>query len=409
METHAPVETIPGSVNWYGFAASIPGSGHIRYGIPCQDASLTITTPRPSLIVCDGRGSAKLSHLGALGAVAAFKRQIAIMEPFLARILDREEASLEQWDKFCRILYRTLRQVQIDLGIEHTLEPKEFDFTVALAVVGKAHIGCFQVGDGSIVLRQNGECRTAFLPEKGEFANQTHFLRLGGENRQAFQQALFPVADNTGIAVTSDGPEHMMFSLADMTPGKVFDCFFDDLAKGDLTWQDLMDYLTGREWNDDPRGADDRSVALLVPSAVIPENQANVCESDTTQPDVPSAMEPVKDDLHEQERVSLPRHVDSSSRSRRNMIAVSALVFLLAAVAISGLGYGWYQHSRLRGGEHIIQSQQIVIREHEKKITTLEHETAKLTRELRRIASENKSLREQLEDTEVDDSSHDVE
>ena len=251
------------NTRWTGFAASIPGGGHIRHGIPCQDASAVMTSPRPAVIVCDGRGSAKLSHFGAQGAVDAFRFQISILEPFLVGILDDEEEKQEQWIKFCRIIYRTLMQVKYDLAEKHNEEEKEFDCTVAFAIAGKKHIGCFQVGDGSIVLRQNGVCKTVFLPEKGEFANQTHFLRPGGEEQMKFQYALFDAEVNSGIAITSDGPEHLMFRLADMMPGKIFDMFLDDLCKEELCKQDLMDYLTRREWADDPRGSDDRSLALL--------------------------------------------------------------------------------------------------------------------------------------------------
>ena len=46
---------------WNGFAASIPGFGHIRNEVPCQDASSAILSPRPAVIVCDGRGQLKYS------------------------------------------------------------------------------------------------------------------------------------------------------------------------------------------------------------------------------------------------------------------------------------------------------------------------------------------------------------
>lgn len=255
---------------WIGFSASIPGGGHIRHGIPCQDASAVMTSPRPAVIVCDGRGSAKLSHLGAQGAVDSFRFQLSILEPFLVSILDGEEEKTEQWVKFCRIMYRTLMQVKYDLAEKHNEEEKEFDCTVAFAIAGEKHIGCFQVGDGSIVVRQNGVCKTVFLPEKGEFANQTHFLRPGGEEQMKFQYALLDAGVNSGIAITSDGPEHLMFRLSDMTPGKIFDMFLEDLRKEELCKQDLMDYLTRREWADDPRGSDDRSLALLARVGVEP-------------------------------------------------------------------------------------------------------------------------------------------
>ena len=62
---------------WSALAASIPGSGHIRRALPCQDASRAILSPRPALIVCDGRGSATHSHDGAHAAIDAFSEYIA--------------------------------------------------------------------------------------------------------------------------------------------------------------------------------------------------------------------------------------------------------------------------------------------------------------------------------------------
>lgn len=251
--------------NWNGFSASIPGSGHIRRGLPCQDASAVVTSPRPALIVCDGRGSATRSQDGAQGAVDAFRSQIAVFDPMLTDILDGETENPEQWMMFSRIMYRTLMQVKLDLAAKHSLPEKEFDFTVAFAVIGTHFIGCFQVGDGAIVLRQNDVCQTAFPPDKGEFANQTHFLRENGETTGIFHASLFSAMENTGVAITSDGPDHLMFKLADMQPGKIFTQMMTDLHDQNLTQQDLMDYLTRRDWENDPRGADDRSIAILVP------------------------------------------------------------------------------------------------------------------------------------------------
>ena len=248
-----------------GFSASVPGAGHIRYATPCQDASGTVLVPRPAAIVCDGRGSAKLSHLGAQGAVRAFFSQINVLEPFLADVLDCD-APAEKWDELCRILYRTLLQVKLDLAAERGGEEKEYDFTVAFAVAGSVSIGCFQVGDGAIVLRQGGVCQTAFAPDKGEFANQTQFLRPGGDAAGKFHARLFPAEGNEGVVITSDGPEYLMFQLATMEPGPIFGKLLDDLVAGELCEQDLRDYLTRSVWAADQRGADDRSIAVLLPN-----------------------------------------------------------------------------------------------------------------------------------------------
>lgn len=261
-----------------GFAASVPGAGHIRYATPCQDASGIVLTPRPAAIVCDGRGSAKLSHLGAQGAVRAFFSQISILEPFLAGVLDHD-APAEKWTELCRLLYRTLLQVKLDLAAERGGEEKDYDFTVAFTVAGSVSIGCFQVGDGAIVLRRGGVCQTAFAPDKGEFANQTQFLRPGGDSAGKFHARLFPAEGNEGLVITSDGPEYLMFQLSAMEPGPIFGKLLDDLVAGELCEQDLRDYLTRSVWASDPRGSDDRSIAVLLPVvAPNPEDISSIRE-----------------------------------------------------------------------------------------------------------------------------------
>ena len=282
--------------NWNGFSASIPGSGHIRKGLPCQDASATFTSPRPALIVCDGRGSASRSQDGAQAAVKTFRSQAAVFEPMLTTVLDGETEHPEQWMMFSRIMYRTLMQVKLDLSAKQGIPEKEFDFTVAFAVVGTRRIGCFQVGDGAIVLRQNDICTTAFPPDKGEFANQTHFLRENGETIGKFHAALFSAVENTGIAITSDGPEHLMFKLPNMEPGRIFNQMMTDLHDQNLTQQDLMDYLTRPNWNNDPRGADDRSIAILAPVSCPQTDKATesiVTETSPAEPPAAAIKPPV--------------------------------------------------------------------------------------------------------------------
>ena len=253
------------SRRWNGFAVSVCGSEHIRRGVPCQDASRVLLLPRPTVIVCDGRGSAAHSEVGAERAVRAFRTQLAILEPFLIRALDEPDSEEKLWLTLCRIFYRALVQVKLELAEEKRCAEKEFDFTVVFAVAGLSRIGCFQVGDGALVLRQNEIRRTVFPPDKGNFANQTNFLRPGGENSLRFHTALFPARENSGITATSDGPEYQIFRLNDMTPGPIFSTMFLDLRVGVLQKQDIRNYLTRRIWEWDARGGDDRSITLLVP------------------------------------------------------------------------------------------------------------------------------------------------
>ena len=146
---------------------------------------------------------------------------------------------------------------------EHGCSEREFDFTIAFAVLGQCRIGCFQVGDGAITVQRNNQCAVVFPPDKGEFDNQTSFLKTGDDRTGQFHAETLESDGVTGLAITSDGPEHLMFDLQTMTPGPIFSQLFSDLAIGQLTRQDILDYLTGSRWTRDPRGADDRSIAIL--------------------------------------------------------------------------------------------------------------------------------------------------
>lgn len=244
-------------------AVSIPGNGHIRTERPCQDASGVWCDHRPCMIVCDGRGSASLSQLGAKAAVEAFRTQCAVQEALLVTVLDGDKWNDNRWRHFCDLAIRALSQRKIELAEVHHVPEKEFDFTIAFAVRGRKRWGFFQVGDGAITVRKNKTCFSVFAPDKGEFDNQTTFLRYGDEQRRKYHSSMIECDGIDGVAITSDGPEHLMFHLPEMLPGPIFYRMFDDLKAGLLCRQDILDYLTGSRWCRDPRGSDDRSIAIL--------------------------------------------------------------------------------------------------------------------------------------------------
>ena len=361
------------NLNWNGFAVSVIGFSHINKDLPCQDASLVVAAPRAAAIVCDGRGSAKLSHFGAQAAVKAFQNQIAVFEPMLATILDEESVAPERWDMFSRIIYRTLAQSKQELVREYNnadITEREFDFTVACAVTGKKHIGCFQVGDGAIVMRKDGATFTVFEPDKGEFANQTVFLRENGENKGKFHSKLIDSANVDGIAITSDGPECLMFKLPELVPSEVFNAFFDDMAAGNFDCQDLRNYLTRKKWSESYYGSDDRSVALLALQEAGMDKPDYSSES-PAEPLVTAAEveEPEKTAIGE--KTSAPSKPELSPGTvvfpapRQVSVRSGKLKYLLAGVsliAVSAISWGVYLYCQLSS----LQKQLAVIQELQK-------------------------------------------
>ena len=247
----------------YGFCASIPGHEHIRYDIPCLEASLIQFDPRPGLIVCEGMADAPMSHLGVRDGVHEFRHQLGILEPWLSGLLDEEEKRMEEWERICQILCRSFLQVEIELSERHRRKTVDFKFGVSFAVVGKRWIGCFQLATGSIVVRENGTCRNVFLSDEEKSDSRTEFVGSEWNRMESFRCTLLSRDSCSGVAITSDGTVGRMFVEGFQVPGPEFNNLFNRLRTGTFFQQDLMDYLTSKEWFDVPGGNDDRSMAIL--------------------------------------------------------------------------------------------------------------------------------------------------
>ena len=67
---------------WAAADAAVVGVAHLRAAppTPCQDAALAEAGPRPIALVCDGAGSAPVSHLGATAVGIAIRRLCRTLE-----------------------------------------------------------------------------------------------------------------------------------------------------------------------------------------------------------------------------------------------------------------------------------------------------------------------------------------
>jgi len=257
------------NTEWKALAVSVVGNDHVRRETPCQDASAAFAAPRSAVVVCDGAGSSTQSHIGATEAVRAFRIAVATLEPLICDVLDSERVpwsfAQDLWRYVAGWICRALVAAKGEAARAGTGNPRDYDFTFAATVVGRLRTGFVQVGDGAIAVRTcKGSCELVLTPEKGRFANATRFLDARTVDEAAYQTRLLPTAAVDGVMVMSDGPEIKMLNLAAGKPALIVAEMLDDLATGELDRTGILNYLTGSRWCADPRGGDDKSIAMLV-------------------------------------------------------------------------------------------------------------------------------------------------
>ena len=147
-------------------------------------------------------------------------------------------------------------------------DSNDYVFTFAAAIVGKLRTGFIQVGDGAIaVCTRAGGCDLVFKPEKGRYANVTTFLDTKTVEDDMFMTRVIPTSEVIGVMVMSDGPEIFMIDLSNNKPAPIVRQMLDDFAHGEVDRSTVLNYLTGKRWTNDPRGGDDKSLALLAHEA----------------------------------------------------------------------------------------------------------------------------------------------
>ena len=158
------------------FAASAIGKSHIDGGIPCQDAFAFHCMEDVLLAaVCDGAGSAALSHVGANTVASTLVAALA------ARYQSGEHLHLLDADAFKQEIEAMVSDARANL---ETLAKNEntalADYSATLVgVVTSGKQGYFfHIGDG-LAIAQSAAPETGSiisLPENGEYANETYFI-----------------------------------------------------------------------------------------------------------------------------------------------------------------------------------------------------------------------------------------
>ncbi|MGH7146843.1 MAG: PP2C family serine/threonine-protein phosphatase [Nitrospiraceae bacterium] len=190
---------------WRFALARAIGSSHLKANLPCQDRSACMVLPCGSLVaaIADGAGSAALAERGAEIAVET-------VVPHLQHALEKNRTDFCDFLLDAAILARTAIITEAE---REGTGVREYASTLLAIVLSPDGGGALQIGDGVIVVNDGGdEWSWVFWPQKGEYANTSHFLTdedaIDRLEVEPFSKAV------TDIALMSDGLEPLALHFA---------------------------------------------------------------------------------------------------------------------------------------------------------------------------------------------------
>lgn len=198
---------------WQMIAASVPGAGHVRRGLPCQDAHRVEELPHGGMVaaVADGLGSAACAAQGAQLAV-----DVAVTT-LQATLLQPRPATARAWRKVLPPAFANARTALADLAATAARPLADYATTLVMAVVTKQWLVVGQVGDGAVVARLGeGTLVTLCKPQRGEFTNETRPLT----SPLALHAVTYVCRPGPvqAVALFTDGVQQLCLDAADYTP-----------------------------------------------------------------------------------------------------------------------------------------------------------------------------------------------
>lgn len=208
---------------WRHIAQSLQGPSHLDEGTPCQDTHRVRVLGagrRGTLLACvaDGAGSAIHSAIGsAIACDAILEHATRFLEANDLGALQLKDVLLWCSDARNRI------QQQAD---EHNCGLREFATTLCTAIIAPEISVFFQIGDGAIILGNEGLYGVVFWPQLGEYANSTNFLT--SDEFHAQLDFISTTSRCSKIALMTDGLERLALRFDAQIPHVPF---FDPLFR----------------------------------------------------------------------------------------------------------------------------------------------------------------------------------
>ena len=197
-------------LNWRYVAASAAGTAHEQTRTPCQDYAYTATasardgTQYLIALASDGAGSALYSEAGsrlACESGGAFLLEYLSHEGHLGRSVLNQGLATACLEHIRSTLENAVSEMH---GTGAAL--RDFACTLVGLVAGPKHALAFQIGDGAVVIRRNGELAPVFWPDAGEYANMTYFV-TDGDAEQHLQIAQIDAPHE--VSLLTDGLQRL--------------------------------------------------------------------------------------------------------------------------------------------------------------------------------------------------------
>lgn len=255
-----------GDFRWVAAQAQATGAAHLAGQLPCQDAVTAQAGVLPFLVVCDGRGSAQRSELGAAAGVNEFTRIVLEQAEQIGEILgpgrSRKATRARRWENFVHdgILPRLVATLA-SLAAEHGLRSAEFEYTISAAVIGSRQVGWLQLGDSGLVAVNGFKATLLCAPQQGRYANETYFVSTDEYARTKIASGVMPLGSIKALFAFSDGVVPRFFNLRTHLPGPVFAQVAKLLCRGKWNQHSLENLLRDPSWKS--ASEDDRSLAVL--------------------------------------------------------------------------------------------------------------------------------------------------
>lgn len=334
---------------WRSLAATTPGHGHLAEGIPCQDSALAAEYPVACVMVCDGRGSAPYSHLGAEAATKALSTLLTTAHELIFQALDAPASKCNlsfrpertAWNSLVHLIWRSLGQCQTALAATNGGTPEDYEFTLALGLIGKERAGFLQIGDSLLVMQKAGVCGLVFCPQNDpENPSATWFVGPGNPPRHLLS-SLRNSMDIDGLVALSDGTAARLIDSRLHFPSSEVANRLDLLRSQQISKKGLHRFLTTPDWQ--TATLDDRSIAMVVrspsdaqmppdkwitpkqhtnPSAYAPSSEHNASEM---IPNAPPECLPCE---------TAPRALSARNRIQPVAIIIGLLLFLNALLLL---------------------------------------------------------------------------